>query len=135
MNTYVTGQCLCGQVRYRAARAPERAGHCHCDMCRRASGAVAFTLAVFERDDIEWHGTVKHYQSSATAKRGFCAECGSALTYEPTKRPSKVMISIGTMDNPEQVPAEFNIFTRERISWLRLDEHLEDFSGSMDEHQ
>ena len=133
MNREITGHCLCGQVRYRALRAPERVGHCHCDMCRRASGAVAFTLAVFERDDVQWEGNLKRYRSSATVSRGFCAECGSPLTYEPATRPTKVLISVGSMDDPDQVPAEFNIFTREKISWLQLDEHLERFPGWKEE--
>ena len=133
MSDDITGRCLCGQVRYRARAAPERVGHCHCYMCRRASGAVAFTLAVFERDTVEWEGTVKQYRSSATVSRGFCPECGSPLTYEPTNRPTKVLISIGTMDAPNEMPAEFNIFTRERIEWLRLDEHLEQFPGWKDD--
>ena len=125
MDDVLTGRCLCGQTRYRATKAPERVGHCHCDMCRRASGAVALTLAVFERDAVEWEGSLKHYRSSQTASRGFCSRCGSPLTYEPDNRPTKILISVGSMDKPERTPAEFSIFTNEKIAWLRLDEHLD----------
>ena len=128
-NREITGHCLCGQVRYRARRAPERVGHCHCDMCRRASGAIAFTLAVFERYDVQWEGNLKHYRSSDAASRGFCAECGSPMTYEPHGRPGKILISVGSLDEPDRVPAEFSIFTSEQIPWLKLDQHLAQFHG------
>ena len=43
MSGDLVGGCLCGAVRYRAARMA-RAGLCHCRMCQKASGApvVAF---------------------------------------------------------------------------------------------
>lgn len=128
----ITGRCLCGQVCYQTNGPPERVGHCHCDMCRRASGAVAFTLAVFDRDQVQWQGQLKHYQSSKTASRGFCAQCGTPLTYEPINRPTKVLISLGSMDEPDKTPAEFSLFTREKIKWLHLDEDLIQYPGWVD---
>ena len=102
-------------------------------MCRRASGAIAFTLAVFKRDQVHWQGQLTHYRSSDTASRGFCAKCGTPLTYEPTKRATEVLISVGSMDNPDMAPAGFSIFAREKISWVKLDEHLVQYPAWVDD--
>ena len=34
----LTGACLCGSVRYTVQGDPQRAYHCHCDRCRKATG-------------------------------------------------------------------------------------------------
>ncbi len=44
-NPVYEGGCLCGTIRYRIAGPIAWAAHCHCAMCRRASGAVALTWA------------------------------------------------------------------------------------------
>ena len=37
------GGCLCGAVRYRVSGSPYHQTHCHCTLCRRASGAPFVT--------------------------------------------------------------------------------------------
>ena len=38
-----SGGCLCGSVRYRATGKPIAPTHCHCETCRRVSGAAFMT--------------------------------------------------------------------------------------------
>lgn len=38
------GSCLCGTVSYELDARPERAGACHCGMCRKFSGGVYLTF-------------------------------------------------------------------------------------------
>ena len=42
-----TGRCLCGAVRYRAIGTPKWIANCHCESCRRATGAPFTTYAGF----------------------------------------------------------------------------------------
>ena len=37
------GGCLCGHIRYRASGPPHSVYHCHCEQCRRYTGAVFAT--------------------------------------------------------------------------------------------
>ena len=82
MSTTHTGGCQCGAVRYRIT-APLAAGDiCHCRMCQKAGGNLfgAFVSAPF--DKLIWtRGTPKAFKSSAIVERGFCAECGTNLTF------------------------------------------------------
>ena len=51
-----TGRCLCGRVRYLAAGAPLWVAHCHCESCRRATGAPLATYAGFAGGSLRLDG-------------------------------------------------------------------------------
>ena len=120
----LSGGCLCGAIRYQTSMAPERVSHCHCEQCRRATGAVAATFARFERDRISWEGEQARFDSSDFAWRGFCPSCGSTLTFNFADSPEVVYIAVGTLDAPSHAPAERHSFLASKIEWLHLDEHL-----------
>lgn len=121
----ITGGCNCGAVRYRISAAPLRVSHCHCATCRRASGAVAATLAAFPADAVEWTGEEpKTYRSSDFAFRRFCPVCGSQLEFGFDARPELRIIAVGSMDDPSAAPAIRHNFISEKLPWVHLDEHL-----------
>jgi hypothetical protein len=116
---------MCGAVRYRISKAPERVSHCHCETCRRSTGAVAATFAVVDTDAVEWRGeAAKVYRSSDFATRRFCPHCGSQLAFAYDERPGETAISVGTLDDASAWPAIRHNFVSERIPWVTLDPHL-----------
>ena len=123
--TYEEGGCLCGGVRYRITGAIGSACHCHCTMCQRSSGAVVVTWVSVptERFAIT-HGEPAVYRSSAHAERRFCRNCGAQLTFRSEESPDEIDVTLGTLDHPENYPADRHIWTTSRLPWLRLDEHL-----------
>ncbi len=120
----ITGGCLCGDVRYRAKGDALWVVHCHCRWCQRASGAAFLTCAGFRSEDLEWvKGAPKIYKSSPEVERGFCARCGSTLSFARSgKRETDVFA--GTLDNPQDVTPEAHIFTDRQLGWLHLDDGL-----------
>ncbi len=121
----LTGGCMCSAVRYRISAAPTRVSHCHCETCRKGSGAVAATFAAFEADAVVWQGAEpKTYRSSAFAFRKFCPDCGSQLAFGFDERPEDEIIAVGTLDDASTVPALRHNFMSEKIPWVRLDEEL-----------
>jgi len=93
--TFHSGGCQCGAVRFRASRFG-RSSICHCRMCQKAFGGFFATLVTAH--DLEWtRGAPKHFQSSNKVRRGFCAECGTPLTFEPD---GVVEVAVGALDNP-----------------------------------
>jgi hypothetical protein len=96
-----SGGCQCGAVRFRVEGALGDASVCHCRMCQKASGNFYMALVSVRGARLEWtRGAPKHFQSSNFARRGFCAECGTPLTYEA---PDGVALTIGAFDNPEDI--------------------------------
>ena len=49
-------------------------------------------------------GALTLYKSSPGVRRGFCARCGSTLTYETDALPGEVHVHIGALDRPEDFP-------------------------------
>lgn len=95
-----TGGCQCGAVRFRAERLG-RSSICHCRMCQKAFGS--FYAPFVTAHGLEWtRGAPKHFASSNLARRGFCAECGTPLTYEYEGGGAEV--AIGALDNPVLAP-------------------------------
>src|SRR6478752_7763927 len=44
----LTGRCLCGAIRFTADDPPKWTGYCHCESCRRHTGAPVSAYAAFE---------------------------------------------------------------------------------------
>ena len=120
----VTGGCLCGEVRYRSKGEVRWVAHCHCRWCQQASGAAFLTYVGFRTDDLEWtKGAPAIYRSSAEVERGFCARCGSTLSFA---RPSRGEISVfaGGLDDPHDLKPTFHMYTDHQFAWLHIDDAL-----------
>lgn len=82
-----SGGCQCGAVGFHVRGTLVDASICHCRMCQKA---------------FRWtRGEPKRFASSNVVQRGFCAECGTPLTYEA---PDGVAVAAGAFDTPEQLP-------------------------------
>ena len=96
------GGCLCGQVRYRITGPIESVAHCHCSMCRRASGAPVVTWASVPIEAFAFtRGEPAIYKSSDHAERHFCAGCGAQLTFSSSRGGGDVDVTLGTLDHAE----------------------------------
>jgi hypothetical protein len=123
------GGCLCGAVRYRATAAPVRGVICHCPQCRRHSGAPALAFVHFPARNFTWvRGAPKLYQSSEFAQRGFCADCGSTLSMHEEVLADRMLIAVGTLDEPNRVRIEDHVWTKDQISWFRVEDGLPRYS-------
>ena len=61
-----TGRCLCGAVRFEATGPAKWTGYCHCESCRRHTGAPVAAFAGFERDQVSFSGApLARFASSA----------------------------------------------------------------------
>ena len=121
ITTKITGGCLCGRVRYEAAGEASDITHCHCRTCRRANGASFVTWASFAMSSFKFtRGRPASYQSSENVRRTFCAHCGTALTYQRLDLPASIDVTLGSMDDPEQLRPEDHTWTESRLSWIVL---------------
>lgn len=119
--TCVTGGCLCGQVRIRVTGALRPVIACHCHQCRKTSGHhVAATAA--PRDAIAIDGPVSWYQSSATARRGFCGTCGSQLFWDGPG--THLSIFAGALDAPTGLALAGHIYCGSKGDYYRIADDL-----------
>jgi hypothetical protein len=115
------GGCLCGQVRFRVAGPAKWTAYCHCQSCRRHTGAPVSAFAGFEREQVRFtEGEMARFASSAGVLRGFCARCGSTLAYEGDRWPSEIHLHVGAFDDPEAFPPTDHACAEERLTWLSI---------------
>jgi hypothetical protein len=118
------GGCLCGAVRFEIHGPLRPIIYCHCGMCRRTSGHFAAATAcapqhlrLLAADTLRW------YQSSTLARRGFCGTCGSPLFWEPAHG-GHVSIWAGVLDTPTGLAAAEHIFVGEKGDYYEISDGL-----------
>ncbi|PLX39642.1 MAG: aldehyde-activating protein [Hyphomicrobiales bacterium] len=111
-----TGGCQCGAVRFAVMGALGHASICHCRMCQKAFGGFYGPLVSVRGADLAWsRGEPKRFQSSNHVQRGFCADCGTPLTYEA---PDGVAIAIGAFDEPAGIVPEVQFGTEGKLPYV-----------------
>ena len=116
--TRLTGGCQCGAVRYALSAPPRGSSICHCRMCQKAGGApfMAFTGVRQEHFALS-RGAPAIYRSSEIAERGFCAVCGTPLTYRLIGR-NHISVTIGSLDSPADVAPMEQIGVESALPWF-----------------
>ncbi len=123
----LSGGCRCGAIRYEATSAPVSVSHCHCDSCRRSTGAPAVTFVMLRRADFRFLAAEpKFHESSPGVHRGFCPECGTPLSWhgDAQRHADVIELYVGTFDEPATLVPEFHIYYGERVAWYDTADHL-----------
>ena len=99
---------------------PKFVANCHCTACRRATGAAFSTWVGFNSEQVRWSaGEPSHYSSSKGVRRGYCANCGTPLTYSSDKWPGETHFLIGVMDDPHAYTPSGEVFSDEALAWAQ----------------
>jgi hypothetical protein len=108
-----SGGCQCGAIRFRASRFG-RSSICHCRMCQKAFGGIFGALVTAH--DLEWtRGNPRRFASSNKVRRGFCAECGTPLTFEPG---GPIEIAVGAFDDPNVVRPTIQLNPTDKVAFF-----------------
>ncbi len=118
----VAGGCFCGAIRFTSSGPPERSGYCHCQSCRKHTGAPVAAYVDFKSNQVQWiAGKRIRYESSPGVFRAFCGKCGSTLTWEGRHGGQEwIEFHISALDNPEAFPPTSHTHVEEKLSWLHL---------------
>tara|TARA_B100001741_G_C16110018_1_gene395077 strand:- start:215 stop:511 length:297 start_codon:yes stop_codon:yes gene_type:complete len=71
--------------------------------------------------------TLKWYQSSKKAKRGFCSKCGASIFFK-FKNSKTTSISAGIFDKSLKVKTKKNIFIKNKLKFYKIDRSLPKFN-------
>lgn len=130
-----TGQCLCGDVRYRVTGEPLICRVCWCRDCQHLS-ANGTVNAIFPAAAITLDGPVAHFTSPAASghaiRRTFCPRCGSHLLAGDLAHPDHAVVRIGTLDDPSSIPPTLHMWTTSAPTWACLDPSLTRFARQPD---
>jgi len=105
------GGCLCGAVRYRLEARPLAINACHCNDCRKLTGAANLLMLIAARNRFHQEkGATDSWRKTAVSGRRIdiirCKACGTRLWHEPLASPALIFIAAGTLDHSDwAVPA------------------------------
>ena len=92
-----SGGCQCGAVRFRATGPFDDISICNCRMCQKATGSLLGAFVSVPNTSVAWtRGAPTYFVSSSAARRGFCPNCGTPLTY--VWRDDWVALAVGAFD-------------------------------------
>ena len=131
------GGCLCGSIRYEVDRVFDVI-YCHCNPCRRSSGAPVLVTAAVPGDAFRLtSGKPTAYATSASGRSHFCGKCGSGLYGEylaeahPLARDGKYFsIRVGTFDEPERLRPLIHQFVESKLLWFDTTDDIPRVEGN-----
>jgi hypothetical protein len=87
-------------------------------MCQKAGGAPFMAFAGVKLADlVVTRGTPAKYSSSDLAERGFCAACGTPLTYQMKGR-QRISVTICSLDDPASFAPTDQLGVEAKLPWL-----------------
>ena len=121
------GGCLCGAVRFKAEGEPINVRLCHCRNCQMAMGSPFFARALFPQTALTVQGETDRYATSTRLDRVFCKSCGTRLFTWRTDG-SAAGVALAVFDDRHAFAPTEHIWTSEKLSWVRLDDGLPQYS-------
>ncbi len=135
--TAFTGGCLCGAIRYTVTGEVVNMWNCHCNDCRKITGAAFATNVFVKEEDIQiTAGTPSTFQNTSdsgnTMTRYFCAGCGSPLFNGNSGRPGIRVIRAGSIDDAGFVKPWANLYANRALPFTHLDDQMTNFDKMPD---
>lgn len=126
---YLTGSCLCGNVKIRVSDKFHFVGYCHCSECQKWSGSAFAAGGLVSASDFEivsGEESVSCYHQSEETDLCFCSNCGASLFSRKLKLESCI-VRLGILDDAPTQRPNVHIFTESKAPWFELTDQLDKF--------
>jgi hypothetical protein len=123
----IGGSCLCGGVRFEVEPPFIRAGHCHCERCRKHSGTAVCTQARVRKEQfrlLQGEHLIRVYGKREGAVKAFCVSCGSSLFGGDWPEGDEVSIRMGAFDDDPGIRPQYHTFVDDRAAWDEITDNL-----------
>jgi hypothetical protein len=127
------GQCVCGAVKIEIGVPARWAWHDHSAGSRHAHGSAYATYVGSYRSRfriVEGEEEITRFQDPKTgATRGFCARCGTPITYERARAPTMVNIPRALFEARTGREPRYHIAIEDSPEWAYREEALAPLKG------
>lgn len=117
----ISGSCFCNAVQFKVSGAPKSVVNCHCNFCRKHSGAAFSTYVAVPEEAL---GITSGADSLATFKfaedayKHFCNQCGSPIFNKNARYPGLCIIYLGAIAEPSHFVPTANIYCESQLAWV-----------------
>nr|WP_217703939.1 GFA family protein [Schlegelella koreensis] len=136
------GSCHCGKVRFSVeSREPVPFMRCYCSICRKTAGAGGYAInlgAITQTMKVTGKRHLRIYRAqlpnddgkgthTSSARRYFCAGCGSALWLWDPSWPDLVHPHASAIDTPLPMPPEYvHCMVGSKAPWVKIEGEPQD---------
>lgn len=113
----ITGQCLCGAVKFEANEVADTFQACHCNECQRWTGGGPLYAIRAKGVVVKGEEDIRAYHHSKHGERAVCAVCGTTL-YWKLKGRGIAFLALGVLDDRSGKTLTEEIFVDHRPDWL-----------------
>ena len=126
------GHCLCKKTSWSFDGEITWSCYCHCDSCRRNTGAPVTIWIGIPLKHFKWTGEMpKAYESSEGVWRHFCATCGSPIAFEAAHYAGGMHLNAATMQSPGDFKPTFHVNYDSKLHWLPIDDDLPKYDSKL----
>ena len=132
MHEKLTGECLCGTVKYAVTNDFSTFYQCHCKQCQQITGSAFASNMITSPQNIEWlageENVLVYEHPTRQFTKAFCEVCGSGLPFV-TKTGEHLIVPAGSLTDAPTIMPQANIFMSEEACWLHEGLQAEKFDG------
>jgi hypothetical protein len=110
-------------VRFEITAPFRRANYCHCERCRKHSGAPALAQGRVPREGfrlLAGEELVDTYQPPGGMAKAFCRRCGSSLFGGTWPSGHEVSVRLGALDGDPGIAVQYHSFAASAASWAPI---------------
>jgi hypothetical protein len=112
------GSCNFNGVIFPVKDVGQSVSACHCTQCGKQSGPH-WVSGYTDVNDFEISGDVSWFETSITAKRGFCPTCGCFLFWKANTEDG-MSFSLGVIDGPTGLKLQKHIFVADKGDYYTI---------------
>ncbi|MFU2512082.1 GFA family protein [Pseudoalteromonas sp. ASV78] len=126
------GSCLCKKVAVQIDGPIDSIIHCHCSLCRKASGTSFATNGFINRADfkvIKGNEWLSSFEFKPGRIRYFCSACGSPIYSENLDDIRRLRLRLGVLDSDiTERPISHN-FVSSKANWEQINADIPHYDG------
>ena len=120
----LTASCLCKGVNMTIKGEFRPIMNCHCSQCLRTHGNFASYTSILEENIVfKSKKTLKWFNSSTKAKRGFCKNCGASIFFKRSKSKA-ISLSAGMIKSPTKLKTISHIYFYKKSDYYKISDRL-----------
>lgn len=126
MGVLLRGGCPCDAVRFEITEVFD-AGYCHCNWCRKQTGAPVFAFVHVPRAVFNLLSGELVAEPSECLGQGKICTCGGDVCFDMGDR-NLLSVGIGRLDEPARVRPTFHQCVSSKLPWFEIADDLPRFN-------